>query len=842
MKDAQRQDWTRDELILALDLYRRLEGRIPDVRDAEVGALSSLLAELAMIRDDSEGRTGRSRAAVIFKLSNLRALDSAATDAGKAGFGHVGALDREVWDQYADDPRALKRAVDGIEEKVRAARAEVEPLRANLHVLRLLGDELIGSPRLAVFELVKNAYDADAEAVTVRLELDTPNPSISVQDDGSGMSLDTIRAGWLQIGSPLKRQVGRIPSPRFGRTPLGEKGVGRLAAFKLGNRLELNTRTRGATEYRLVMDLDAILANPELGSDSSVEDVRVRVTRLEKPVVFPGDLDHGTLIRITKLRPELDWKRGPLRELCRLVASLSSPFEEIGQFRTELLVPGREQELRDIPDVRSLLDRAMWEFHFRIDDDGRYHWTFRFNPPPVFRKLIPREVVSDPASREGVLLVARSNDPEIPSRPQRGSLHYSREDLAGIGPISGSFYVFDLRGTVLKHLGAKAVKTMLEYQGGVRVFRDGIRVFNYGEPGDDWLELNLKRVNKPAEKLATNSVVAAIHLSLEKSRGLREKTNREGFDHNAEFERFKAIVNAVVEHLNSLRQPDRDRIDKLLRGDSLREDAPTRFRKAVDDVLSIARDKGAGDQIAGPMERIVREYETLRDVVASSGAGLNLAIVFHEVEREVHAIASGLDKGEDMATLKLRADNLAEILDGFGSLLRNASSRTMPVSVLVKRAVQLNRSRFEAHCIVCSTPVLEGIDEDFEASGAFSFYLQALMNLIDNAIYWVRRRGELEGKDFHRAIQIRTLLSWAADGPSLAVLDNGPGFAINPEEAMRAFASTRPGGMGLGLYFARTAMEANGGDLLIPASIDDLETDSPLKGAAVVMRFRRIRK
>jgi nitrogen fixation/metabolism regulation signal transduction histidine kinase len=165
----------------------------------------------------------------------------------------------------------------------------------------------------------------------------------------------------------------------------------------------------------------------------------------------------------------------------------------------------------------------------------------------------------------------------------------------------------------------------------------------------------------------------------------------------------------------------------------------------------------------------------------------------------------------------------------------------MPISDLVKRAIQLNQGRFKAHRIVISCPLLQGEEEDFKASGAFNFYLQVLMNLIDNSIYWVRKRAELEKSGFQRAIQIRSLPDWAAEGPGLAVLDNGQGFSISPDEAMRPYASTRPGGMGLGLFFARTAMDANGGDLLIPSSIDDLDIETSLDGGAVVMRFRRVR-
>ncbi len=837
MNTMRNQEWNRDELVLTLDLYKRSGGRIPDVRDPEVIALSSLLSELAMLDKDSEAQTGRSRAAIIFKMSNFRALDPEAGASGKSGFPHVGSLDRIVWQEFADNPDALKSAAESIREKIAAGQGELEPLRANLHILRLLGDELIGSHLLAIFELVKNSYDADSSTVMVQMEIESNPPTITVMDDGCGMDLETIKSGWLQIGTPLKREGKILRTPRFGRLPLGEKGVGRLAAFKLGNRLEMTTRQEGGTEYNLVMDLESILGGGDGNVENSVEDVRVRVRAMSKPVTFPGDHDHGTMIRICKLLPELVWSKRELRELQRLINSLSSPFRKIGEFETLLLVQGRESEIDTLPDIKMAMEHALWEYHFKLNENGQFRWDFRFNPPVVFRGLNRRELESEADRLE---FIPQEPDPDMPSRPPN-RLFVKGEDLHGIGPIEGEFYVFDLRPGVLKLLGARNIKMMLEKQGGIRVYRDEIRVFNYGEPGNDWLELNIERVNKPGKTLATNSVFAAIYLSLNQSTGLKEKTNREGFDENDTYNRFKWIVQSLVAHLNILRQRDRDNLSRILKGDPIKEDAPTRFRKSVDEILNIAKEKGVLDQISKPVERVKKEYETLQEVVASSGAGLNLAIVFHEVEREARGIAEGLRKGENLDTLKIRAESLVTILDGFGSLLRRASRKTMPVSMLVKRAVQLNEGRFKAHKIVCSCPVLTGEDEDFIISGAFNFYLQSLMNLIDNAIYWVRRRAELEGSGFRRAIQIRTLPGWAAEGPSLAVLDNGPGFSISPEEAMRPFATTKPAGMGLGLYFASTAMEVNGGALFIPESIEDLDIETGLDGAAVVMRFRRPR-
>ena len=137
------------------------------------------------------------------------------------------------------------------------------PFRPRARLLQLLGDELIGSSRLAVFELVKNAYDADAETVRIVLEnIDSSEASIVVEDDGEGMTLDTIRNIWLVPGHDHRaRQRAEMRRTRRGRLPLGEKGLGRFAAHKLGNRIEVVTRADEQPEC--VVSIDWNVLNPK---------------------------------------------------------------------------------------------------------------------------------------------------------------------------------------------------------------------------------------------------------------------------------------------------------------------------------------------------------------------------------------------------------------------------------------------------------------------------------------------------------------------------------------------------------------------------------------------------
>ncbi|HHL0436890.1 TPA: ATP-binding protein, partial [Klebsiella pneumoniae] len=105
----------------------------------------------------------------------------------------------------------------------------------------------------------------------------------------------------------------------------------------------------------------------------------------------------------------------------------------------------------------------------------------------------------------------------------------------------------------------------------------------------------------------------------------------------------------------------------------------------------------------------------------------------------------------------------------------------------------------------------------------FGLVQAALNNIIDNAIHWTRFKFEsIEDKTYKPAIRIQGLPNFFSDGPALVILDNGIGFNISPEEAIQPFKTTRPSGMGLGLYYADKVMEALNGKLII-CKPEDLE-------------------
>ena len=133
-------------------------------------------------------------------------------------------------------------------------KTEALAFRPHARLLTMLGEQLIKNERIALVELVRNAYDADADGVDVRFEdfneNMTPNDRsfIVVRDDGVGMPIETLRNEWMNPATPKKhlaKRDGRGATPGKGRIMQGEKGIGRFAVLKLGRQITIATRQSG---------------------------------------------------------------------------------------------------------------------------------------------------------------------------------------------------------------------------------------------------------------------------------------------------------------------------------------------------------------------------------------------------------------------------------------------------------------------------------------------------------------------------------------------------------------------------------------------------------------------
>ncbi|MCD7111806.1 ATP-binding protein [Rhizobium sp. DKSPLA3] len=708
--------------------------------------------------------------------------------------------------------------------------------KSRARLLQHLGDQLIGTPRLAVFELVKNAYDADASRVDVYIKgIGTKRPSIEVVDDGTGMSLKTIQDIWLVIAHDHKEKTLQQRSRTVkGRLPLGSKGLGRLSVHKLGNRIELVTRAAGKKEVVVRIDWNEMMSHEFL--DDAEIDIEIR-----DPEVFTNKRT-GTKITIDELR-EQRWTRGEVRRLYRQVTSISSPFSSRGRadFKAMLHVPDYPQWIQRLPDPIELLKRAPWRFVFKFDGNN-FSYQYNFRPIPGIAREA-REVKQE----VGHLLIppppAEDDDPlfsgNVPTTRMK-KVVADTEMLRGIGPVSGEFYVFDLSPLIAKRMGeTKLIRDFLDENGGIRVYRDDIRVYDYGERNNDWLGLDLRRVNNPTKGLSRNIVVGHVSISQEGSDALVEKSNREGFIENAAYEVFQRIVLGAIEPLQREREVDRKAIRELL-GEA--KDPESRsIMEPVAKIRSIASRKGLSAEIDPLLDRIELEYSSMKERLLTTGiSGTSLAVVFHEIEQGIKSLYGNLENQPNLSAVAGQVREMMGLLDGFSDLLRKKDRKATDLRNLVVRARDLSLIRFRHHNVRLVCPPLQDTFPPVMVSCSFGLTLGALTNLIDNAIFWLRVRWPDESGSPKRAIYINIETDFEG-GPAIVIADNGPGFQDTASELVRPFYTRRPEGMGMGLYYANMVMELNDGALVFP---DQSETSIPstFDGAIVALRFADIRE
>src|SRR5437899_5278424 len=167
------------------------------------------------------------------------------------------------------------------------------PFSPRARLLKLIGAELISDDVVAVTELVKNAYDADAARATISFRgVTDAGGEITITDDGTGMDLDTVLGVWMEPGATSKNEGPRRTRRR--RRVLGEKGVGRFACDKLGSHLELVSRRRDDdVEVRAIFDWDRFDSKSEILADIRSDWEVRRATAID---------GQGTVLRISGLR------------------------------------------------------------------------------------------------------------------------------------------------------------------------------------------------------------------------------------------------------------------------------------------------------------------------------------------------------------------------------------------------------------------------------------------------------------------------------------------------------------------------------------------------------------
>ncbi|MBB6413712.1 ATP-binding protein [Mesorhizobium sangaii] len=485
-------------------------------------------------------------------------------------------------------------------------------------VVRQLGEELVSDEVTAIVELVKNAYDADATYANVAVNTKDFLPAattkypnargfVTIEDDGFGMNEGEIKSGWLMISLSTKRQMksngGKTPK---GRTPLGDKGLGRLSTQKLGENLEMVTRKDGSGgSSRVSFSWASFTDNRKLS------DVPVSIETKTEP-----ERAKGTLLAISGLRNPNVWEGSAADQLVTDLSQIISPFPEARPFLVTLKINGRPIDLGQVSQrVRSA---AVGRFFFKFLEgqltiDGEIRLAKLLgNDPDAFSALISRDH-------------GRAFFDYLLKKPLPVSLHYpddkvrfatfsysvalsslgdvdtiasangdDRRVTADPGPFSGEIDEFLLRHdpTTVKLAGltnANEVQKIVKRQAGIKVFRDGFGIRPYGINGQDWLRLGAGWTSAGSYYgLRPQNVLGFVLISEENNSNLKEKTDREGFVSNPWSQNFQRLVMQIPKTVSDLYETIRRTFNEYRReiADKARPLGPT--EKTVADASSVA--------------------------------------------------------------------------------------------------------------------------------------------------------------------------------------------------------------------------------------------------------------
>lgn len=692
----------------------------------------------------------------------------------------------------------------------------------------MITDEVI-----AVVELVRNSYDADATKVTVDLiNVTKKKGMIVISDDGHGMTLEILHSAWMEPARENKvTDDGQRPrTKRFKRMPMGEKGVGRFSVDKLGLRLEVITRHcdfRQDGEVINLSDTEAVLLveGRQFEAGKYLDEVECKWI-LRPPEVFEG-MSHGTVLSISDLRSE--WTRDLVEKTQLGLSRLSSPIDESKDFEVVFKTndfPELSQRVRN-----PLLAIAPWYLDADVGRNGVMKYSYR----------------GIDGEEQGIVDLRKSSG-RFKSVSGDDEL---REPLCG--PFRMRLFAFEKEKGLAKRFGLDKEKLeLLAALCGVSVYRDGFRVWPYGETGNDWLLFDKRRVQNPGGVLGNDRVIGYVAISRAQNPFLRDKTNREGLiEEGLAFGDLRELATTISNFLGAKRQmamPGKPRsMAKATKAKTdIQDNADKINSRALQIGVKIEEAKsaaGKGDtegatkaigdaqmeikeiadaivEIKTGTEQLMGEFtlsdEQIQNLIALSGIGMSAERMTHEVIGAAMKAKELLKESEKMV-MSGKADIMIvkKNLEGAGTQLEVVIeamkqmeplyySRRKSVEPLDVGEVAVQMGRFFNNTLKDQKISLkvEGGESKLKVDMGRGNLMQVFNNLFDNSIYWLT----METANKNKKIEIRVI------GKERKVIfaDNGPGVAKYIEDHIfEPFVTAKNDGRGLGLYIVRDILQTN---------------------------------
>lgn len=696
-------------------------------------------------------------------------------------------------------------------------------IRPSARLISTIGENLIGDVHSALVELVKNAYDADSSYVNIFFQFYPNNKrnliEIEIEDDGHGMSRDTIINKWLVPATDDK--INRRSSPN-GRLFQGRKGIGRYAAAILGQELTVTSIDNKLEETTLTINW-SVFTKVQFLEDIEIE-VSTRKLTKGKP---------GTIIKISAFDEKLQfWTENEIENLTNELRKLKSPFKEffVDKFDINLaFINCPFQKYNDnIFEIESYPIVEFYDYRIagNILEDGRIIASFTNNA----EENIPKESVETKI--------------QLP-------IHYKF-----CGPVYFDLRVFDRDPEAIENLINKGLidpiskkflsknnaKQLLNEAYGINLYREGFRIRPYGNGGIDWLELDKKRIQDPSFKISNNQIIGFINIKPEEISHLEEKSARDGLKENENYKGLTFLLGSIISELEERRYSFRKKTGRGRKKTGLQKELFNLFD--YEDLNNSVKKKLSSHKIeAGILEDVSliikeeakKKNEILEDIQKTiaiyqgqATLGKIITVLLHEGRKPVNyfkqqspmlsnwlTIYKGQKDWEDQLYYDL-LDRLKNFKDQ-SSLLATLFKKLDPLAKQNKgekynfnltKAIKKSFQIFEIDLKAKSIEYIIESEKSYELYGWEEDIIIALTNLIENSIYWLDL-----GSNNHRLISV----SIKNENKTLIIhyQDNGPGISKHNIESGIIFEPgfSKKSGTGIGLPIAGEAIERLGGSL-----------------------------
>lgn len=652
---------------------------------------------------------------------------------------------------------------------------------------------------------------------------------ITISDTGVGMSPTQLNENFLVIGtSSRKKDIDNAISSKSKESPfLGEKGIGRLSVMRLGSYLRLTTSKENSKEESVLeidwekfAELDLMLDQIEVKPISKIKEKEW----------------NGCIIEISNLTE--NWTKKRVDELIELeVAKLTDPFEDVRN-RPKIFIYWNGDRI-SIPSMnRKLLEHSHAEL--------RGSYNVENGKPYIKCHYIVRDAGVEHPIEEDIYYLT---DVDLHGLLLGDKLNISLESLISLGNFNFECYWFNRQKLrAIDGIGNQKTARELQKQwSGIFLFRDGFRVFPYGEDDDDWLSLDRKALAHSGYTLNKAQFIGRVNISRIGNPELIDQTNREGLRINDEQKLFIRILrNTIQERLLSfLKSIKKQYKDKKINVETIETDVNALKKRADDAVKSLRNHiSPEGKEFFEELQQTLFQYADfsknaklkIESVESDSlmmtelaGIGLMSEIIAHELARTAE---NALDTLNNLKNKNISVDirKGLEILRGEMNSLNKRLRVLDPISIagkqrkenldlieVIEDILDLHKPQFTRHKI--DVAIIEKPNHRIVMPLVKGILIQIFANLISNSKYWLKIK-----KDRIISFTPKIEIIIESSPPTVIYRDNGTGVSLeNKEKIFKAFFSLKEESKrrGLGLHIAKENAEYLGGKLYLDNEINN---------------------